>query len=105
MEEESDDEFSLDSDEDGDVDIQQVEIDVEGLDEQISAVHCLGNLSLNCSQLMQPYLEQICKKMSELGDHFHENMRYHVCLTLTQICFGQLRFCLGKQDSDDKLEW
>ena len=82
-----------------------VGIDLEGIDEQSSAIHCLGNLSLNCSSLMQPYLEEVCAKLKVLGDYMHENIRYHVCLSLTQIAFGQLRHCLGKQDSDEKLEW
>lgn len=101
--EEAEDGFDLDSDEDDDDDV--VQMDLEGIDEQTSAIHCLGNLSLNCSGLMQPYLEQICNKLKELGDMVHENVRYHVCLTFTQIAFGQLRLCLGKQDSDERLEW
>ena len=47
-------EFDLDSDQDDDPDMF---LDLEGVDEQVSAIHCLGNLSLNCSGLMQPYLE------------------------------------------------
>ena len=54
---------------------------------------------------MQPYLEQVCAKLKNLGGFVHENVRYHVCLTLTQIAFGQLRFVLGRQDSDEKIEW
>ena len=96
-------EFDLDSDDSDDMEI--VEIDMEGVDDQTSAIHCLGNLSLNCSGLMQPYLEQVCKKFQEVGEYSHENVRYHVCLSLCQIAFGQLRLALGKQDSDDKFEW
>lgn len=35
----------------------------------------------------------------------HENVRYHLCLTYTQIAFGLLRSALGRADSDEKLEW
>ena len=97
-------EFDLDSDS-GDDDEMLFNIDVEAIDEQTSAIHCLGNLSLNCSALMQPYLEQICEKFKVLANYMHENIRYHVCLSLTQIAFGQLRLALGKQDSDDKMDW
>lgn len=69
---------------------------MDGLDEQTSAIHCLGNLSLNCSAIMQPYLPTIVEKFSQLGGFFHENVRYHICLSLTQIGFGLLRFKLGK---------
>jgi len=97
-------EFDLDSDDEDSEDFV-MQYDLEGVDEQVSAIHCLGNLSLNCSALMQPYLERICEKLKHLGGYVHENVRYHICLTFTQIVFGQLRFHLGKQDSDDKLDW
>ena len=88
-------EFDLDSDSDGE-DEMMFGLDLDGIDEQTSAIHCLGNLSLNCSALMQPYLPQICEKFKILGDYMHENVRYHVCLSYTQIAFGLLRFHLGK---------
>jgi len=47
--EETEDGFDLDSDSD---DNEVVHMDLEGIDEQTSAIHCLGNLSLNCSGLM-----------------------------------------------------
>lgn len=97
-------EFDLDSD-DEDGDEMMIGLDLDGIDEQTSAIHCLGNLSLNCSGIMQPYLPQICEKFAKLGGYLHENIRYHVCLSYTQIAFGLLRLHLGKQDSDDKLEW
>lgn len=75
------DQFDLDSDSDDDEAV--IGIDLEGIDEQTSAIHCLGNLSLNCSGLMQPYLEEVCTKLKVLGDYMHENVRYHVCLSLT----------------------
>lgn len=55
IEEKGADEFDLDSDED-DEDDMMVGVDLEGIDEQVSAIHCLGNLSLYCSGLMQPHL-------------------------------------------------
>ena len=44
-------EFDLDSDDD-DEDEMVMQVDLEGIDEQVSAIHCLGNLSLYCSALM-----------------------------------------------------
>ena len=82
-----------------------MQLDLEGVDEQVSAIHCLGNLALYCSGLMQPYLTTIWDKLQNLGGYVHENVRYHICLSFTQIAFGQLKFCLGKADSDEKLEW
>ena len=55
------DEFDLDSDEEDDEDGIMLQLDIEAIDEQVSAIHCLGNLCLNCSELMQPHLERICK--------------------------------------------
>lgn len=97
-------EFDLDSDDEDDEEVM-LQYDLEGVDEQVSAIHCLGNLCLNCSGLMQPYLERICQQLKKVGSYVHENVRYHCCLTFTQIAFGQLRFHLGRSESDDKLEW
>ena len=77
-------------------------IDTNFLDEKSSAIHALGNMGLYCSSLMFPKLEVVIKTLSELGFYFHENIRYHVCLTLTQIAFGLLKLNTGKADSDDK---
>ena len=99
------DEFDLDSDEEDEEEGIMLQLDYEAIDEQVSAIHCLGNLSLNCSGLMQPHLERICEKLKSLGGFVHENVRYHVSLSLTQIAFGLLRLALGKQDSDDKFRW
>ena len=104
IEEQGPAEFDLDSDSEGDDDMM-IGLDLDGVDEQTSAIHCLGNLSLNCSVIMQPYLPQICEKFSKLGGYIHENIRYHICLSYTQIAFGLLRMHLGKQDSDEKLDW
>lgn len=95
-------EFDLDSEDDDD---EEIMMDLEGVDEQVAAVHALGNLSLYCSGIMQPHLERVCEALLKLSAYEHENVRYHVCLTLTQIGFGILRLSLGKQDSDDKIEW
>ena len=73
-------EFDLDSDdEDGEV----VGFDLEGTDEQVSAIHCIGNLCLYCSGIMQPYLEKVCEKFKDAGENVHENVRYHISLSLT----------------------
>jgi hypothetical protein len=68
-------------------------------------VHAIGNLALHCSSLMHPHLERVCKVLMDLLPYYHENVRYHVALSMTQISFGILRLELGQQDSDDKFEW
>lgn len=35
----------------------------------------------------------------------HENIRYHVCLTMTQLSFGLLRLFTDQKDSDEKFNW
>ena len=97
------DEFDLDSDDDHDHD--HVMMDLEGIDEQVAAIHALGNLCLYCSGLMQPHLQRISEAMLNIGQYVHENVRYHTCLTLTQIAIGMMRLAKGMQDSDDKFEW
>jgi len=78
-------EFDLDDDDEDD---EEMLLDLEGVDEQVAAIHALGNMSLYCSGIMQPYLEKICEELLKLGTYVHENVRYHTCLTLTQIAFG-----------------
>lgn len=97
--------FSLDSDSEEGGDIAGIDIDPAFLDEKCAAVHAIGNLALHCSGLMFPQLERVCKTLTDLASYYHENVRYHVCLTLTQISFGILRLHIGKGDSDDKFEW
>lgn len=75
--------FSLDSDSEEEGDVAGIDIDPDFLDEKCAAVHAIGNLALNCSGLMHPHLERVCKVLEELGGYYHENIRYHVCLTLT----------------------
>ena len=41
----------------------------------------------------------------ESGFYMHENIRYHVCLTMTQIAFGLLRLFTDQKDSDEKFLW
>lgn len=37
--------------------------------------------------------------------YLHENIRYHVCLTLTQIGFGLQRHFSNQPDSDEPFHW
>ena len=97
--------FSLDSDSDDDEEVVGLELDTNFIDEKTSAVHALGNLCLNCSGVIQPYMQEILKTLDDVSMYFHENVRYHVCLTYAQIAFGLLRLHTGKADSDDKHEW
>ena len=107
-------EINLDSDEEEDGEV--LDIDIENADEQTTAIHCLGNLSMNCPGLMQPHLEQICKKFQEVGDYDAGNVKFHVyayeivlkrnlCLSYLQIAFGQFKLALGREDSDQKYGW
>jgi len=75
------------------------------LDEKSSAVHCLGNLALHCPGVIQPYMERIMKTLEDLSAYFHENIRYHVCLTYAQIAMGLLKNNTGKADTDDHFFW
>lgn len=74
--------FSLDSDSE-DEGINEINIDVNFLDEKSAAIHCLGNLALYCPKVMLPHLEKGVNAILEIGSYLHENIRYHVCLTLT----------------------
>ncbi len=47
--------FPDDEDDGEDEDEMMFGLDLEGIDEQTSAIHCLGNLSLNCGALMHQY--------------------------------------------------
>lgn len=54
--------FSLDSDSE---DEEVLGLDVEGIDEKTAAIHALGNLYLNCSGILAPYLERIVKVLKD----------------------------------------
>lgn len=100
--------FSLDSDEEDEA-LTDINIDVNFLDEKSSAIHTLGNLALYCPKIMMNHLEDAVNAILELGSYLHENIRYHVCLTLTQITFGLLKLYTSKDDadidSDNKFKW
>ena len=59
------------------------DVDTHFIDEKAAAIHALGNLALNCSSLMFPNLAVVVPALLECGFYMHENIRYHVCLTLT----------------------
>jgi hypothetical protein len=54
---------------------------------------------------MLPHLEKVVNVLMEVGFYLHENIRYHVCLTLTQVAFGLLKFFTGRADNDQDHEW
>lgn len=68
-----------------------MDVDVNFIDEKAAAVHALGNLFLFCPSLVLPRLQEALDVLNEIGFYFHENIRYHVCLTYTQIAVGMLR--------------
>ena len=95
--------FSLDSDsEEEEPALAGMDVDVNFIDEKASAVHALGNITLFCSSLIIPRMQEILDVLSDLGMYFHENIRYHVCLTYTQIAIGLVRHFTG---TFDKYNW
>jgi hypothetical protein len=97
--------FSLDSDSDEGEQLVGFDIDTHFIDEKAAAIHALGNIALNCSGLLFPYLEKVVNALMESGFYMHENIRYHVCLTMTQLSFGLLRLFTDQKDSDEKFSW
>lgn len=77
-------------------------VDVNFIDEKSAAVHALGNIALFCSGLILPRLNEIVEVLSEISDYFHENIRYHVCMTYLQIAVGLLRHFT---QSEEKFQW
>lgn len=41
------------------------DIDTHFIDEKAAAIHALGNISLNCSELLFPYLEKAVNSLME----------------------------------------
>lgn len=92
--------FSLESDSEEGEEVVGIDIDTNFIDEKSSAIHALGNIALHCPGLMLPHLEKVVNVLMEVGFYLHENIRYHVCLTLTQVAFGLLKFFTGRADND-----
>lgn len=89
-------EFSLESDSEEGEEVVGIDIDTNFIDEKSSAIHTLGNLALHCPGLMIKHLDRVVNALMEVGFYLHENIRYHVCLTLTQISFGLLKLFTGR---------
>ena len=94
--------FSLDSDSEDEAEVVGMDFDVNFIDEKSAAVHALGNIGLFCSSLILPRLKEIVDVLSELADYFHENIRYHVCMTYLQIAVGLSRHFT---QSEEKFKW
>jgi len=77
-----------DSDDDGEQKVSSIDIDQSFIDEKAAAIHALGNIFMNCSSLCFPNLPMIITTLKEMLFYMHENIRYHVCLTFTQIALG-----------------
>lgn len=73
--------FSLDSDSEDEADLVGMDIDIAFIDEKSSAVHGLGNICLFCPSLVLPRMEEILNQLKDISFYFHENIRYHVCMT------------------------
>lgn len=96
--------FSLDSDseDEGQEQLVGMNVDINFIDEKSAAVHALGNIGLFCGSLILPRLNEIVEVLGEIADYFHENIRYHVCMTYLQIGVGLLRHFSGYED---KFPW
>jgi hypothetical protein len=79
-----------------------MDVDVNFIDEKTSAVHALGNICLFCTTAILPRMQEIIDVLGAISFYFHENIRYHVCLSYTQIAMGLLRHNTG---SFEKLKW
>lgn len=98
--------FSLDSDSEDEDKAIGMDVDVNFIDEKSSAVHALGNLCLFCPGLIINRLPEILEVLSDIAFYFHENIRYHVCLTYTQIAFGLLKhFAPQQHNANGKFIW
>lgn len=96
--------FSLDTDsEEDDDEVVGMDIDINFLDEKSAAIHCLGHLCLFAMPCLVDKLPQILNELKELHKYFHENIRYHVCMTYTQIAVGLAKLRMG--DFDRKMDW
>ena len=81
VEKKAKDAFSLDSDSEDEAELVGMDVDINFIDEKSAAVHALGNIALFCSGLIIPRMTEILQVLSDLDGYFHENIRYHVCLT------------------------
>lgn len=68
-----------------------MDVNVNFLDEKSAAVHSLGNLFLFCPGLILPRIKEILDMLSGIAFYFHENIRYHVCMTYSQMSIGLMR--------------
>jgi uncharacterized protein with von Willebrand factor type A (vWA) domain len=95
-------EFDLDSDQEDD---EVIGLDLQDVDEKSAAIGVLGHLCLNCSGIMQPHMEKICEALKTAEAYVHQNVRYHVALTYTQISFGLLRLHTGNTEVHEPQVW
>ena len=68
-----------------------MDVDVNFIDEKSSAVHALGNIALFCPGLILPRMPKILDVLDGISFYFHENIRYHVCMTYLQIAIGLVK--------------
>jgi hypothetical protein len=94
----------LDSDSEDEADLVGMDVDVNFIDEKSAAVHALGNISLFCPSLILPRMQEIMDVLSEISFYFHENIRYHVCLTYLQIAVGLTKH-FTQSSVEDKFKW
>ena len=79
-----------------------MDVDVNFIDEKAAAVHAVGNIALFCTSLILPRMQEVLDVLSEISFYFHENIRYHVCLSYTQLAIGLLRHFTN---SFEKFNW
>lgn len=94
--------FSLDSD--SEEEIAGMDVDVGQLDEKTAAVAALGFISKNAPNCAKTKMPVILETLEGLQFHFHENVKFHVCLSYTQIALGMMKQ-EGMMNDEDKFEW
>jgi len=95
--------FSLDTDSEDENDLG-INVDYSQIDEKSSAVNALGVICMNSPKLCQGRMKEILEAQEKLHFFFHENIKFHVSMTYTQIAAGMMRLN-GVMNEDKKFEW
>ncbi len=75
---------------------QPMQINQDSIDERTAAIHCLGYLVKNCTELMIPHLDRIVKAIETQSGWYHPNVRIECVATQKVIVEGLAYMTLGK---------
>lgn len=81
-----------------------MDIDVACLDEKSAAVNAIGQICLHAPVTCQRKMKEIADALEHLQFYFHENVKFHVCLSYMQIGIGLMKLN-GALNKDDKFDW